>query len=65
MRHFFTMLCEYLDADTKIRSFDVSSCYTSILELVQLVHDTPSPECLGITMPLARTLAARFGRAVR
>ncbi len=30
-----------------------------MLELVQLVHGTPFPECLGITMPLARTLAAR------
>ncbi len=64
MRHFFTTLCECLDADTEIQPFDVYSCCPSILELVQLVHDTTSPECLSITMPLARTLAARFGCTV-
>jgi hypothetical protein len=61
MRQFVSALCECLNAEAQSTRFDVSSTLPAIFDVVDLAHDTSLPECPGITLPLARTLAGCFG----
>ena len=65
MQQFLEALCECLDAEVQsIQSFDLSPCLPTIFDLLELIHDTSFPECPSVTLPLARTLASRFGSSV-